>query len=102
MSYRLVIRYEAEVDITDAAIWYQKQQKGLGDEFVAEVHSTIESVTANPRQFPRLRRTPEVRRAFTNRFPHRVFFVLRPDSIQVFRVLHTARRDSEWRRAVPK
>src|SRR5882724_7623006 len=98
MSYCLITRFEAEVDITDSAIWYQQQQKGLGDEFVAEVHSTIGRVVANPRQFPRLRRIPEVRRAFTNRFPYRVFFVLWPDSIEVFRVLHSARRDSEWRR----
>jgi len=34
---RVIIRIEAEVDITDAAIWYHNQQSGLDDEFLAEV-----------------------------------------------------------------
>jgi len=39
MTYRLIIRAEAEADITDAAIWYQNRQAGLGEEFVGEVHA---------------------------------------------------------------
>jgi hypothetical protein len=37
MTYRLIIRIEAEEDITDAAIWYQGRRAGLGDEFLAEI-----------------------------------------------------------------
>lgn len=100
MTYRLIIRAEAETDITDAAIWYQNQRSGLGDEFLAEVQSAMESAVANPRQYPRLRRKPEVRRVLAGRFPYRVFFVLRSDAVIVFRVLHAARHDREWRRTL--
>jgi toxin ParE1/3/4 len=102
MNYRLIIRVEAETDITDAAIWYQNQRSGLGKEFLAEVHATIESAADNPRQYPRLRRRPDVRRVLTKRFPYRIFFVLRPDAIVVFRVLHGARHDREWKGNVPE
>ena len=98
MSRRIIIRAEAEADISAAAIWYQKQQSGLGDEFLIGIQTAIESAAANPRQYPRLRRKPEVRRVMAKRFPYRLFFVLRPDAIVVFRVLHSARHDREWKR----
>jgi plasmid stabilization system protein ParE len=98
---RVIVRLEAEQDVTDAAIWYHKQTSGLGDAFIAEVEADIASASENPFRFPCLRRKPEVRRVLTNRFPYRVFFIRRDDAIVVFRVLHAARRDSEWRSSVP-
>jgi plasmid stabilization system protein ParE len=101
MSYRLIIRNEAESDITDAAVWYQNQQVGLGEEFVSEIQTAVQSASTNPRQYPRLRRKPEVRRALVGRFPYRIFFVVRPEAIVVFRVLHSARHDREWKKSLP-
>src|SRR5947208_1727580 len=96
---RVIIRLEAEVDITDAAVAYHHQQPGLGHEFLAAVDSAIASAAGNPFRYPCLRRKPEVRRALTDRFPYRVFFIRREDSIVVFRVLHGARHDREWKRS---
>jgi plasmid stabilization system protein ParE len=99
---KVIIRIEAEVDITDAAVWYHNQQSGLGNEFLAEVESAIASAAGNPFRFPCLRRKPEVRRVLTNRFPYRVFFVRRDDAIVVFRVLHSARHDRQWKTTAPR
>ena len=101
MSLRLIIRPHAEADIADAALWYREQRAGLGDEFVAEVDAAIAAALSNPRQYPRLRRKPEVRRVLTKRFPYRVFFILRFDAVVVFRVLHSARDDREWQMKTP-
>ena len=102
MAHRVIIRIEAEVDITDAAIWYESKQRNLGREFVAEVRSAIAIAAANPHAFSRLRRKPEVRRILTKRFPYRVFFIRRDDVIVVFRVLHASRHDRHWKSSVPK
>ena len=102
MSLRLIIRDDAETDITDAAMWYETKRSGLGEEFLAEIQAAIESAADNPRQYRRLRRQPEVRRVPTRRFPFRVFFILTPEALVVFRVLHSARHDREWKRAVPE
>lgn len=99
---RVIIRTEAEADITEAAAWYERQQAGLGHAFLAEVESAIAKAAANPFQFACLRRKPEVRRALTKRFPYRVFFVRRSDAIVVFRVLHGARHDREWKSNIPR
>jgi hypothetical protein len=37
MSYRLIIRPEAELDLEDAFIWYELQETGLGSEFVRSI-----------------------------------------------------------------
>jgi plasmid stabilization system protein ParE len=99
---RVIVRPEAEADITDAAIWYHNKQPGLGHEFLAAVESAIARAAENPFRFPCLRRRPEVRRVLTDRFPYRVFFIRRDDAVIVFRVLHGARRDREWKSSVPK
>jgi toxin ParE1/3/4 len=100
--YRVIVRLEAEVDITDAAVWYEQQQPDLGHSFLAEIESAVAAAAENPFRYPCLRRRPEVRRVLTKRFPYRIFFVRRPDSIVVFRVLHGSRREAEWKSNVPK
>ena len=37
MSYGLIIRPEAELDIQDAFEWYEAQTSGLGSEFVRPI-----------------------------------------------------------------
>jgi plasmid stabilization system protein ParE len=100
-AYRVIIRIGAEVDITDAAIWYHNQQSGMGQEFLNEIESAIATAAENPFRFPCLRRKPEVRRILVNRFPYRIFFIRRDDAVVVFRVLHSARHDREWKRNIP-
>lgn len=99
---RVIVRIEAEVDITDAAIWYHNKESSLGHDFVAEVEAAITAAAENLFRYPCLRRKPEVRRVLTNRFSYRIFFVRRPDSIVVFRLLHGARHDREWKKTIPK
>ena len=101
MSRQLIINEEAEANISEAAFWYQKQRDGLGEEFLAEVRVSIDSAVSNPRGYRRLRRIPEVRRVLTRRFPYRIFFVVRPDAIIVFRVIHGSRHDREWKTKTP-
>ena len=48
MTRRLIIRMEAEVDITDAAVWYQGQQGGIGGELLAEIDAALASAVSNP------------------------------------------------------
>ena len=99
MNRRLIIRDEAEADTAEAALWYHDRTPGLGDEFLAQVRAAIQRAVENPLAHRRLRRRPEVRRVLTTRFPYRVFYILRPDAIVVFRLLHGARHDREWRRS---
>lgn len=97
MNRRLIIRPEAEADLTDAALWYDSREPGLGVELVSEVNSAISRVLKSPESFRRVRRNPEVRRALTRRFPYRVFFIVRPDAVIVFAIIHAVRHDRAWK-----
>jgi plasmid stabilization system protein ParE len=100
--HRVIVRSEAEADITAAAVWYQRQQAGLGDEFLAEVEIAITGAGKNPFLHPKLRRKPDVRRVPVRRFPYHIFFISRPDAVIIFRVLHSSRHEQEWKSNVPK
>ena len=97
MNRRLIIRSEAEADLTDAAVWYDSHELGLGLQLTAEVHSAIARALQRPESFIRMRRNPTVRRVLTRRFPYRVFFIVRPDAMIVFAVIHAARHDRVWK-----
>lgn len=97
MSLRLIVREEAEADLTEAALWYEAKQPGLGMEFTLEIRAAIHRARVNPRHHLLLRHQPEVRRVLARRFPHRIFFIVRSDAVVVFAILHAARHDRRWR-----
>jgi len=96
MNHRLIVRGEAEADITDAALWYDERERGLGLELVLEIRAAIRRAVKDPLHFFLLRRRPEIRRVLVRRFPYRIFFIVRKDAIVVFAVLHAARHDRYW------
>jgi toxin ParE1/3/4 len=97
MSRRLIVRREAETDITAAALWYDEQEAGLGFQFASEIHADILRAVENPFLHLLLRQRPEVRRILSRRFPYRIFFIVRDDAIVVFAVIHAARHDRKWK-----
>ena len=66
------LRPEAEQDLDEAAIWYDKQQPGLGQRFLDEVLATFVSIAEMPRKYPSVHRA--TRRALIRRFPFGVFY----------------------------
>jgi plasmid stabilization system protein ParE len=91
MSYRHLIPSLAEADITGAALWYERQQSGLGEKFLLQVDAAIARVLENPLAYPVIRRRHEVRRVLTHQFPYRIFYSLERDMVVVHAVLHASR-----------
>lgn len=100
MSRRLIIRAEAETDITEAAVWYEEHEPGLGLDLTVEIRAATLRAFTDPLIHLQLRKQPDVRRILARRFPYRVFFIVREDAIVVFAVLHAARHDPHWQRRV--
>jgi plasmid stabilization system protein ParE len=96
MSRRLIVRPEAESDIINAALWYESRVAGLGLEVTGEIRAAIERAIKHPRAHLLLRKQPEVHRLLAQRFPYRVFYIVRSDAIVIFAVLHAARHDRKW------
>lgn len=96
MSRELVVRPEAERDITDAAVWYERQSHGLGWDFTRVADACLAEIVRNPSRFPEVR--GRARRALLRRFPFAVFFVVDDTSIRVIAVLHMRQNPERWQR----
>ena len=90
----LIVRPDAEADITDAAVWYETQSNGLGSEFSRSVDACLADIGRAPRRFPVIRRN--MRRALLRRFPYGLFFVEAEDVVKVVACLHVRRDPHEW------
>jgi plasmid stabilization system protein ParE len=95
MSRRLIIRPRAQLDLTEAALWYEDQRSGLGVQFTAELDRTLERIVDSPSQFPLVRR--KARRALMRTFPYHVYFDLRGDQVVVLAVYHERRHPDGWK-----
>lgn len=96
MKQQLILRQEAERDLSEAHAWYEERVPGLGSDFLVVVERALESIQENPAQFPLIYR--DVRRALLSRFPYGVFFVWEAQRISVLAVMHAAREPAKWRR----
>ena len=88
------LRIEAELELLEATLWYESEREGLGFEFDAEVHATLDRVGTGPKQFPILSR--DIRRAVVDRFPYGIFFVEFEDEISVIGIVHLHRDPEAW------
>lgn len=96
MSLQLIVRPEAEADAMEAALWYEGREPGMGLEVTAELHAAVERALENPLAYLLLRKHPHVRRVLTRRFPYRIFYIVRPNTLVVFAILHAARDERYW------
>lgn len=69
MSLQLIVRPEAEVDVTEAVLWYEGRESGMGFEVLAELDAAVERALENPLAYLLLRTQPHVRSVLTRRFP---------------------------------
>jgi len=97
MSFRVLLRPEAEADIGDAATWYEEQKADLGIEFVEAVFRAVDALSVNPLLTSRRHRRRNIRWVFPDRFPYRIIYEVAIDTVIVISVLHAARRERHWR-----
>ncbi|WP_437791344.1 type II toxin-antitoxin system RelE/ParE family toxin [Sorangium sp. So ce693] len=97
---RLIVRPSAELDIREAAEWYEDEEAGLGGQFVDELRHIVSRIRELPSQFPDVGRG--TRRALLKRFPYAIYFLLRGEADQraavILAILHQRRRPSVWKK----
>jgi plasmid stabilization system protein ParE len=98
MSRQLIVRPEAEAEMTDAFDWYEERVPGLGSDFLLCVDAAFSAILRSPQQFPPVHKT--VRRALIRRFPYEVFFVEDDKRVVVLSVFHAKRNPKRWRERV--
>lgn len=89
MSWRVIIRPNAEEDLAQAWTWYESQRSGLGDQLLIEIRTAIRLLETDPERRPFYYK--DFRRLITHRFPYKIFYRLEGDRVIVFRILHAKR-----------
>jgi len=95
MRAELVIAPEAEIDITEAYLWYEARRTGLGEEFLTSVDACIERIRRQPVGYAVVHQA--YRRALVRRFPYAVFFESVESTVTIYAVFHTSRDPKKWR-----
>ena len=83
----------AETDIVSAAQWYERNQVGLGDQFLSAVDAAFVAIEAMPLACPTMVLTNAVLKLLRwlslRGFPYLVVFVIDADGVLVIGVFHT-------------
>ncbi|MEO7726675.1 MAG: type II toxin-antitoxin system RelE/ParE family toxin [Burkholderiales bacterium] len=98
MTLRIVFRRAAKSEYEDAALWYDKQRRGLGEEFILQIEQSLTSAADGPQRYPVV--FGNVRRTVARRFPYSVYFRVRSDTLVVIAVFHGRRNPEIWQRRV--
>ena len=95
MTFTLHLRQEAELDLEDAAFWYEEQNTGLGYQFLDEAQSILSAIAETPLIFPVVHKS--TRCALMRRFPFGVYFQVDSSGVMVVAVMHGSRSPARWK-----
>jgi plasmid stabilization system protein ParE len=94
LNRRVIFRPAADQDVDSAFTWYERQQAGLGDQFLTSLHTTVDRIRLNPELYSRVRGL--IRRAVLRRFPYLLFYVVEDERVVVIACLHASRDPETW------
>ena len=94
--FKIIILPEAKSDIRKAALWYTRQQRGLGARFTREIRNCVAFIARNPMSAPI--RYDEIRTALVDIFPYIIHYTLvnKNKQIVISAVFHTSRSPQKW------
>ena len=94
MNNKLIIRPEAEFDISEAYSWYNDRLLGLGSEFINCIDDAINSIMTNPESYTTVYKN--IRRSLIRRFPYAIYYIYEEPDIVVLAVFHFKRNPTSW------
>jgi plasmid stabilization system protein ParE len=90
----VVFLNEAEQELLEAALFYEKQARGLGKNFMEEVYQSIEHIVNFPLNSQKL--TDDIRRKLLKRYPFGVLYRIDSETIVIIAVMNLKRKPFYW------
>ena len=84
----------ANQELLDARDYYDDQQFGLGKEFILSVRQECRRIAKSPNIWPVIR--GNIRKYHINRFPYKIYYVVRTNDIFVLAIAHHSRQPLYW------
>jgi len=84
----------AEIEVLDAARYYNIQAFGLGDDFLDKISSAVQDIGAHPERWPVIRF--DIRRRLVHRFPYGLLYRVDSNEVVVLATMHLCQRPDYW------
>lgn len=84
----------AELELNEAAAYYELEKQGLGARFLTEVDRCIESLVKHPQAGAII--LGDVRRRLVRRFPYAVLYTIKPEGARILAIMNLKRRPLYW------
>jgi plasmid stabilization system protein ParE len=94
MILPLVFHPDVDEDIKEAFRWYEKQRRGLGDDFVKAVEEVLDRIRKTPKLHQLVYK--DLRRGIPLRFPYGVYYRVHVDRVEIVAVYHARRDPRGW------
>ncbi|HWB63975.1 MAG TPA: type II toxin-antitoxin system RelE/ParE family toxin [Chitinophagales bacterium] len=88
MKYKIWVTEEAKEEIIAAKLWYEKQQPGLGLDFISAIKYHINSLKTDVAEHKPV--YDNIRRILVKRFPYVIYYSrdAKERTVKVYAVLH--------------
>lgn len=90
----------ARVELREAALWYDNEEAGLGEQFADEMETAVDFIREWPESaqpYHGRRRFPVIRRRGIDVFPYGIVYFVRDDEATIIAYAHAKRRPGYWR-----
>jgi len=87
MTYKLILKSRAHIDLAEAIEYYQDKRKGLGLKFLKCAQKFFNRITRNPLHYPL--KNGQFREAYIQKFPYVIIYELINNEVVVFSVFNT-------------
>ena len=92
---RIVRHPEADEELEAAALWYGRQEAGLGEDFLREFERTLRRICDDPLRWRIFH--ADSRKLNFDRFPYAIVYSIDGDDVWLKAVMHLHRRPFYWR-----
>ena len=97
---RLEFHPEAELELIEAALYYEKQVPGLGERFEFEIRYATDLLLDQPEIGTSV--SPDLRKFVLTRFPFTLYYSVADDVLRIEAVAHQSRRPGYWKSRVDR
>jgi toxin ParE1/3/4 len=93
---KLVYSRRALADLDEIATYYAASASpAIAESIERRLHNVIDRICGAPKSAPRVSQRSQVRVAAVVRYPFRIFYRLRGDTVDILHIRHTSRRPAE-------
>jgi plasmid stabilization system protein ParE len=92
---RLTYHPEAEVELIEAARFYEERLPGLGRQFIASIDAAGLAIARSPGRWRLIH--ADIRRYLMSRFPFAIYYRATEREVRVLAVKHHRRHPDYWR-----